>query len=51
MSDSIDRRTNGYKSRKESLMKKTDATVLLIQRALEAGINADYVLMDTQESE
>lgn len=47
VSDSIDRRTNGYKSRKESLMKKTDATVLLIQRALEAGINADYVLMDT----
>lgn len=43
----IDRRTNGYKSRTESLMKKPDAAILLIQRALTAGIKADYVLMDT----
>ena len=32
---------------KESMMSKTDAAVLLIQRALQSGINADYLLMDT----
>lgn len=47
ISADIDHRTNGYKSRTESLMQKTDAAVLLIQRALAAGIKADYVLMDT----
>ena len=47
MSTAIDRRTNGYKNRTESLMKKTAAAVLLIQRALASGIRADYVLMDT----
>lgn len=31
----------------ESMMAKTDAAVLLIKRALNAGIRADYVLMDT----
>lgn len=47
MSTDIDRRSNGYMARKESLMAKTDAAVLLIRRALNAGIHADYVLMDT----
>lgn len=47
ISSGIDHRTNGYKSRTESLMQKTDAAVLLIQRALASGIKADYVLMDT----
>ena len=47
MSTDIDRRSNGYKARKESLMAKTDAAVLMIERALNAGIKADYVLMDT----
>ena len=47
VSDKIDRRTNGYKFRKESMMHKTDAAVLLIQNALATGIKADYVLMDT----
>ena len=46
-SDGIDHRTNGYKTRKESMLAKTEAAVLLIQRALNAGIRADYVLMDT----
>ena len=32
---------------KESMMSKTDAAVLLIQRTLQSGINADYLLMDT----
>lgn len=47
VSDSIDHRTNGYKACKESMLKKTEAAVLLVQRALDAGIKADYVLMDT----
>ncbi len=47
ISHDIDHRTNGYKSRTESLMKKTEAAILLIQRALDSGIKADYVLMDT----
>ena len=47
VSSQIDHRTNGYKLRKESMMHKTDAAVLLIRNALKAGIKADYVLMDT----
>ena len=47
ISDKIDQRTNGYKARKESLLSKPDAAILLIRRALRAGIQADYVLMDT----
>lgn len=47
ISENIDHRTNGYKVRKESMMHKTEAAILLIQRALKAGIKADYVLMDT----
>lgn len=43
----IDCRSNGYKARKESLMAKTDAAILMVERALNAGIQADYVLMDT----
>lgn len=47
ISDTIDHRTNGYKARKESIMQKTDAAILLIENALNAGVKADYVLMDT----
>lgn len=47
ISDKIDHRTNGYKARKESMLAKPDAAILLIQRALAVGIQADYVLMDT----
>lgn len=46
-SSTIDRRTNGYKFRRESMMHKTDAAIRLIRNALAAGIKADYVLMDT----
>ena len=47
MADNIDHRSNGYKTRKESILQKTEASLLLIKRVLEAGICADYVLMDT----
>lgn len=43
----VDRRSNGYKARKESMMAKTDAAVLMVGQALSAGIQADHVLMDT----
>ena len=47
VSENIDPRTNGYKARKESMLSKTEAAVLLIKNALDAGMVADYVLMDT----
>ena len=47
ISDAIDHRSNGYKIRKESMMRKTDAAIHLIENALNAGIKARYVLMDT----
>lgn len=47
ISEQVDKRTYGYKSRIQSMMHKTDAAIQLIRNALNAGINADYVLMDT----
>ena len=37
ISDKIDHRTNGYKARKESLLSKPEAAILLIQHALRVG--------------
>ena len=47
ISDAIDHRSNGYRIRKESMMHKTDAAIQLIENALNTGIKAQYVLMDT----
>lgn len=47
ISSSTDKRTNGYKRRKEAVLKKTEAAVLMVKNALASGIKADYVLMDT----
>ena len=47
MSDTIDHRTNGHKVRKDSLLSKPEAAIRLIKNALDTGIVADYVLMDT----
>ena len=47
MSAGIDHRTNGYKFRKESMLSKTEAAIMMIKDALNIGITADYVLMDT----
>lgn len=44
--DRINHRTNGYKACKESLMQKPDAVILMLERALEFGVCAQYVLMD-----
>lgn len=47
ISADIDRRTNRYKFRKESMLPKTEAAIMMIKDALNIGIAADYVLMDT----
>ena len=47
MSDTIDHRTNGYKVRRDSMLSKPEAAIKLISEALDTGIVADYVLMDT----
>ena len=43
----VDHRTNGWKARMGSMLKKPEAAFLMIQRALAAGIEADYILMDS----
>lgn len=43
----IDKRTVGYRHRKEALRKKTDMAVDLIRQALAVGIEAQYVLFDS----
>lgn len=45
--ENIDHRTNGYKFRKDSMLSKPEAAIKLINEALNAGLVADYVLMDT----
>ena len=44
---SIDKRSNGYKSRQNAMLQKPEAALQLIRNALNAGIKASYVLMDT----
>ncbi|QZT34482.1 transposase [Caldalkalibacillus thermarum TA2.A1] len=43
----IDKRTSGYKRRQEALKSKPDVVSALLDHALEKGIIADYVLMDS----
>lgn len=45
--ETLDKRTLAYKRRSECLEKKTDLTVAMIKRALDNGIYASYVLMDS----
>ena len=45
--ETIDKRTNGGQRRREAVMHKPDAAISLIREALNAGITAQYVLMDT----
>lgn len=47
INESIDKRTIAYKRRKECLSKKTDLTISMIERALNHGIYASHVLMDS----
>lgn len=47
MSESIDKRTHGYKRRQESLLSAPAVSALMLDRALTAGATASYVLMDS----
>lgn len=46
-SATIDKRSHGFKRRLEAVTQKPDAVIKLIKNALNIGITADYVLMDT----
>lgn len=43
----IDKRTNGWRRRKEAFAKKTDALVEMLRRAWSYGIDASFVLFDS----
>jgi hypothetical protein len=47
INEKIHKNTNGYKRRREALKKATENVVDMVARALQFGINADYVLMDS----
>jgi len=43
----IDRRTCGYRRRKEAMIKATEQLDPMVRRVLAAGVDADYILMDS----
>ncbi len=43
----IDRRTCGYRRRKEAITKATEQLDPMVRRVLAAGVDADYILMDS----
>jgi len=45
--ESLDKRTIGYRNRMAATMKKPDAAIAMVEEALNNGIIADYILMDT----
>lgn len=47
ISKNIDKRSSGYKRRLEALQSAPEQLPTMIQRALSAGVEASYVLMDT----
>lgn len=47
MRDDIDKRTNGYKRRQESIRKSPDVLVDLVSMAMTAGIKARHILFDS----
>lgn len=47
MRDGLDKRTNGYKRRLESMKKSTDVLVDLVKIAMAAGTKAQYLLFDS----
>ena len=47
MRDDLDKRTNGYKRRQESVRKSTDVLVDLVSVAMSAGIKARHLLFDS----
>jgi hypothetical protein len=47
MNPNIDKRTNGYKRRKEAVQKSTDALILMLKQVEAYNIPAQYVLFDS----
>lgn len=47
MRDGIDKRTNGYQRRKESMRKSTDILVEMVTLAMKAGIAARHLVFDS----
>jgi len=47
MRDGIDKRTNGYKRRQESMRKSTDVLVDMVALAMTAGTRAHHLLLDS----
>ena len=47
MDDSIDKRNNGYKLRKEAVRKAPDVMLSLLKEAKKHGVNASYLLFDS----
>ncbi|KGR78270.1 transposase, partial [Ureibacillus massiliensis 4400831 = CIP 108448 = CCUG 49529] len=47
ISENIDKRSSGYKRRVEALESAPTVIPSMLERALQAGVSADYVLMDT----
>ncbi|WOV86995.1 transposase [Sporosarcina oncorhynchi] len=47
IAEKLDKRTSGYKRRKEAIEKSTDLLPQMVRRALHAGIEAEFLLMDS----
>lgn len=47
ISETVDKRTSGYKRRKEALQTAPEQVPDMIARAMHAGVDASYVLMDS----
>lgn len=47
ISEKVDKRTSGYKRRVDALQTAPEQVPVMLKQALEAGIEANYVLMDT----
>jgi len=47
MFEGLDKRTTGYKRRRESMQKSSDVLIELLEQALASGIQASYVLFDS----
>lgn len=47
ISEKVDKRSSGYKRRKEALQTAPEQIPSMIERALNAGVEASYVLMDS----
>lgn len=47
MRQELDKRTVDYKRRMESMIRKPDAVIQMLERVLKAGFSADYILMDS----